>query len=93
MDVKEIHKWIDLCDSLDPTIKAEAEVIVDAWNKDIKPSQMWRMKEQDSVVCTILSIGKKICVEVESFSDNKGSGAKVAYFGKKSFFDKWERMF
>lgn len=93
MDVKEIHKWIDLCDSDDPTVQKEAEAIVSAWNKDIKPSQKWRMKDQDNAVCTILSIGKKICVEVESFSEGKGVGSKIAYFGKKSFFQKWERMF
>lgn len=93
MDIYELHKWLDKCDSPDASISSEAKRIVKEWNDDIQPNQMWRLKDSDETICEILSVDKKIKVKIDFFSDQDGDQGSIFYFGKVSFLNKWERMF
>ena len=93
MDIYEIHRWTDLCEDPDPKVSAQAQAIVAAWKVDIQPEQMWRFKEDDSVVCIVLGVNKKIRIEIDTYHYAEGPRKKIAYFSKKSFLDKWVRMY
>lgn len=93
MDIYELHKWLDLCEHEDANIRKQAQGIVAEWENDIQPGQLWRMKEQDDAMCEIITIGnKKVKVKVSAYSDDEGPKMRTVYFGRASFFKKWERM-
>jgi hypothetical protein len=90
--IYELHDWIDLCDDPDKATREKAQKIVKAWERNVQPGQIWSMDNKGDAICTVLSIHKKIKVEIKTFNPAEGEKESIAYFGRKSFLNRWSRM-
>ena len=90
MSLQKLHEYIDLLDSPDRNLRQEARTKVSAWEKDVSQDQVWVAKDDDGMICNVLSL-KNGKVSVIIVVDPNQPGKKT-FFGFDSFIKNWRRL-